>query len=488
MAAILTRRARPAHPEAAPEKTRRPAASTRTRILGWYVVIMLAAIVLGLLIQRYILIAQVDDDVNNELDQQFIELQQLSAGLNPETGEPFADDVEAIFDLFLSRNVPEENEALFTLVDGAPYASTITQVQLFDDPQIVAEWAAIENRTRAEIDTDAGRVRYLAVPVEAGGETRGTFVSVMFLSERRSDVNRVIRDGAIVFGSVFVLASAVAWFAAGRILRPVRLLTNAAHNINDANWSGRIPVRGDDEISELARTFNDMLDRLEDAFSTQRRFVDDAGHELRTPITIIRGHLELLSTDPAERSDTMRLVMDELDRMSRIVDDLLLLAKSEQPDFLDVHPLDVAEFTNDIAAKAVALGNRDWTVAEASETVMIADRQRLTQAIMNLARNAVEHTTDGATITIGSREEGANVHFWVRDTGVGISHEEQQRIFERFARSRERRAKAEGAGLGLAILEAIVIAHDGRIQLESAPGQGSTFTLILPADGPPRRK
>ncbi len=223
-----------------------------------------------------------------------------------------------------------------------------------------------------------------------------------------------------------------------------------------------------------------MLNRLESAFVTQRRFIDDAGHELRTPITIIRGHLELLSSDATEREETRVLVIDELDRMARMVDELLLLARAEQPDFLDLHPIDVAEFTEELAAKATVLGDRKWQVAETAPAVTVADRQRLTQAIMNLARNAVEHTAQGSPITFGSRLVNEEIHFWLKDEGEGIPPADLARIFERFARGKAGQRSTEGAGLGLAIVSVIAEAHGGKITLNSAPGQGSTFTIVLP--------
>jgi signal transduction histidine kinase len=170
--------------------------------------------------------------------------------------------------------------------------------------------------------------------------------------------------------------------------------------------------------------------------------------------------------------------------MSRIVDDLLLLAKSEQPDFIDPHPLDVAEFTRELAAKSAALADRRWAVSETAQAVLVADKQRLTQAIMNLVRNAVEHSQPGTPITIASRVSQGEVSFEVSDQGEGIPQQDQERIFERFSRGRSGQRMSDGAGLGLAIVEAIVLAHDGRIDLRSTPGSGSTFTLTLPAEGP----
>lgn len=456
---------------------------TRARILGGFIILMALALILGLFVQRLVLMAQLDSDVNAELEQEVDELEELSAGRDPETGEPFGSDVAAIFDTFLRRNIPVAGEALFTLVDGEPYASTATPLQLLEDPEVVDAWAGVETTTRAEIDTSAGPVRYLATPVQAGGDNpAGVFVVAIFLQERRDQIDRVIRDGALVFGSIFLGASAISWFAAGRALRPVSLLTKTAREITDSNWSERIPVEGDDEIAELARTFNDMLDRLEEAFATQRQFIDDAGHELRTPITIIRGHLEVMGDDPHDRDEAVRLVTDELERMTRIVEELLILAKSEHADFLRVAPFDVDEFTHEVVTKAAALGNRGWSVGEASRAVIVADRQRLTQAMMNLARNAVEHTGGGSPIVIGSRTVQGEVHFWVRDEGGGIAREDLSRIFERFSRVGNARSP-DGAGLGLAIVKAIAVAHGGRVLVESEPGRGSTFTLALPAEG-----
>jgi signal transduction histidine kinase len=218
--------------------------------------------------------------------------------------------------------------------------------------------------------------------------------------------------------------------------------------------------------------FNAMLDRLEQAFALQREFISDAGHELRTPITIIRGHLSLLERDP----ETLRIVTDELDRMSRFVEDLLTLAKAERPDFLMRSELDLDLLTEELMAKARKLALRGWELEHTGAGLLTADRQRLTQAVMNLAHNAVQHTQPGDRIAIGSDLDDTQARIWVADSGPGIALADQPRIFERFARS----ANGDGAGLGLAIVRAIAEAHGGRIELDSAPGGGARFTIVLP--------
>ncbi|HEU4397147.1 MAG TPA: HAMP domain-containing sensor histidine kinase [Actinomycetota bacterium] len=240
-------------------------------------------------------------------------------------------------------------------------------------------------------------------------------------------------------------------------------------------------MRGRDEVAQLATTFNEMLDRLERAFGSQRQFIDDAGHELRTPLTIVRGHPELLEDDPTERHETLDLVMDELDRMRRIVNDRLLLAKREQPDFLSLTTVEVGALTEELHAKVAALGSRAWELERRGRVV--ADRQRLTQAVVQPAQNAVRYGGEDGPIALGSAVADGEARFWVRDHGPGISPEQQELVFERF-RKGQGRPRSEAAGLGLAIVKAIAEAHHGRVEIRSRPGSGSTFTLVIPVDQP----
>jgi signal transduction histidine kinase len=278
---------------------------------------------------------------------------------------------------------------------------------------------------------------------------------------------------------VLVVVAAGGYLAMGRALRPLRTVTDTARRIEETDLSSRIPVSGRDEVAVLSTTFNAMVGRLDRAFAAQRAFLSDAGHELRTPITIVRGHLEVMGDDPGERAETIALVTDELDRMKRLVDDLLMLARAEQPDFLHPGPVEVAELVHDVYVKAVALGERDWRLGTVEETTVWGDRQRLTQALMQLAQNAVQFTTPGDRIELSTRTDNGQVQLAVKDTGVGIPAEDRQRIFDRFTRTDHGHRRAEGAGLGLAIVAAIAHAHHGTVAVDSIPGAGSTFTLLL---------
>jgi two-component system, OmpR family, sensor kinase len=209
-------------------------------------------------------------------------------------------------------------------------------------------------------------------------------------------------------------------------------------------------------------------------------FASGASHGLRDPITMCRVYLELLSDKPEEQQQTIALVLEELDRMARIVDALELLAEAERADFVRPEPIDLELFTHDLIAKASALAPRNWRLDGAAQGLLLADRHRLTEAIMNLAHNAVQHTLAGQTVAIGSSLNEMEGRLWVRDAGAGVPVSEQGRIFERFTRGREAHRRYRGRGLGLAIVKVVAEAHGGRIELESRLGAGSTFTMVLP--------
>jgi signal transduction histidine kinase len=246
-----------------------------------------------------------------------------------------------------------------------------------------------------------------------------------------------------------------------------------------------VAVSGADDVSELARTFNAMLDRLETAFDTQRKLIDDAGHELKTPLTILRGHLELLdASDPQDVGETRSLLLDELDRMGRLVDDLILLAKAERADFVQPQPVDLGVLVDDVVDKARGLGDRRWLVEARADAVVAADPQRLTQALLQLADNAVKYSPPGSRVFLGTALAGEEALLWVRDEGPGVDASELDRVFERFGRAHTGRG-VDGSGLGLAIVRAIAEAHHGRVEAENVPAGGFRITLALPRSASP---
>ncbi|MGW7415948.1 ATP-binding protein [Streptomyces sp. NPDC054863] len=445
---------------------------------------------------RSILLRDVDGRISQLLTQETREFANFVAqGVDPDTGGRFT-DTEQLLKVFLQRQYSDPDEELLglTRVPG-PRPRVLRQPRDFPPgtalhqdsaslTEIFASGAASGTLERAD-----GEIAWAKVPIAVGkgGRTEGAFVVAFHTGRERAVADVVFRTLLAISGVALLMTTGIGWAVAGRILAPVRLVRTTAAQLTEQDLTRRIPVQGRDDIAALAETFNGMLDRLERAFAAQREFVDDAGHELRTPITIVRGHLELMGDDPAEREETVRLVTEELDRMSRIVEDLLLLAKAERPDFVAPEPVQVAELTADVFVKARALGERDWVLAEVADREALLDPQRITQAMVQLAQNAVQHTVRGGRISVGSRESalpgpdgGARIELYVADSGPGVQPQDAAVIFDRFRRGTARRGnRATGAGLGLSIVKAIAEGHQGRAELRPTQGGGATFVLVL---------
>ncbi|KJH72474.1 sensor histidine kinase [Aliterella atlantica] len=491
--------------------------AARTRILLWYLLTIGSIFAVFIPAFRHVLHERVNDRVHRELtekmdiftrligedsedgdreDKQIIDavnlLKQADKDLArlPRTKQ----DLEKFFDAYLGHQLPEDDTFLIAIVDGEFYKSSPRAIPnvLAADSQSIQYWA---NLTRSEQGQkefpqhpNIGSVLYTAKPVAIDGKISGILVLAHTTAGERGEVLEAVLALFQVGASVMLLALLLAWIASRQVLAPLHSLTQTTRKIGEFELDRRISVSGKGEIAELATTFNEMMDRLQSAFTSQQEFINDAGHELRTPIAIVRGHLELMGDNPEEVRETLALVMDELDRMSRFVNDMILLAKAERPDFLQLETVELSSFTEELFAKAQALAQRNWQLDSVAKGQLVGDRQRMTQAVMNLVQNATQHTTETDTIALGSAVGKSKISFWVRDTGEGIAPADRERIFERFARAANSRRRSEGAGLGLSIVQAIVEAHGGQVLLQSQLGNGSTFTITLPIEIPKSTK
>jgi signal transduction histidine kinase len=423
---------------------------------------------------------RLEEQMVSEVDQEFAEFSRLAdEGIDPETGEPFAEP-GALLDTFLSRNVPAENEVLVSWYRGGPRFA-LPDNEFARNPVFVPTVAPLvrdNGATRVDVP-GYGEVLVTVQSVRVGQGT-GALVVAAFVDRGRAELTDTMRTYAIVSLLALLLVTALAGWLSGRLLAPLRTLRETAEEITESDLSRRIPETGNDDITALTRTVNGMLARLEAAFVGQREFLDDAGHELKTPLTVLRGHLELLdSSDPAEVGETRALLLDEVDRMSRLVGDLILLAKSRRPDFLSTRPVGLAGLTHTLLAKARVLGDRAWVLDRAGDGEVTMDEQRVTQAVLALADNAVKHTGPGDEVAIGSSYDDRGVRLWVRDTGPGVPAGDREHVFERFGRSTVRPGD-EGFGLGLSIVRAIAEAHGGGVAVEDADPPGAQFVITLP--------
>ncbi|GAA3628918.1 signal transduction histidine kinase [Lentzea atacamensis] len=429
----------------------------RVKIMCWLLGLMTLVLATVVVVVWRFLLVDVEDRVNRALEQETTEFSTYA--------ETHPGDTRTVAEAHLRLQYPDEHEAHFAVFPAGKVLVQRSEVTYaLENDRAVLGTITSASAPWGVASTPAGPFRWAKVHATAGGSDMW-FVTGYFEDGVLAPVHSTLRVLVLVSLAGLLIAALIAWFVAGVILAPVRMVRQAAAEITEDDLTRRIPVSGNDDVAALAQQFNSMLDRLERSFRLQRQFLDDASHELRTPITIVRGHLELLGDDPSERAAVVRLCTDELDRMARLVEDLLLLVKSERPDFLRPVPTSLPELTSDIDAKLRALGDRRWVLESIAEGEAVLDPQRVTQALVQLASNAVKHTSRGSTIRFGSSVDGV-VSFWVADSGPGVRDESLL-----FSRS---------TGLGLPIVKAIAEAHGGRVQVLSVPGEGATFVVEVP--------
>ncbi len=336
---------------------------------------------------------------------------------------------------------------------------------------------------------DVGRMRIFEQRARVGGVLviAGAGEPLALVERAQHGVARAFVLAGIV---VLVLALLASYLAGARVSAPLRRMAQVAARVDAGDLGPRMEISGGrvDEVKVLAEAFNRMLDRLAEAFASQGEFVADASHELRTPLTVISGQLEVLAAQENPSSTEVArvegLVRAEIMRISRLVDDLLVLAQAERTDFLRVEDVDLRPFVTDLWDGLSLTADRRFEFGTIVDGCLRADPDRLAQALRNLARNAIEHTAEGeGLVRLDVRPFASDqICFLVSDDGPGIPVHERERVFERFHRTDSGRTRAGGgAGLGLAIVRAIAEAHKGSVRVrEPRNGRGASIELVLP--------
>ncbi|MFW7414598.1 sensor histidine kinase [Demequina sp. SO4-18] len=459
--------------------------TVRARVLAYLVALTTAALTIAGFTAYGIERARIDATIVEGLALRTEAFIELAEGPDPSTGEPFATSEDLMREAMIRVVASPTESAVAHVGNVARFVPSSPQrLRLEDDPEflrVAAERAAETVVVRAVV-TDVADYRFAAVPIiEPDGDTVAVFTIATDRGALVDNLTETFRIYALVAMVALAMIGVIGWTTVGRMLHPISVLEGKARHISEHDLAERIPVSGHDDLSRLSHTVNAMLDRLERAFSDQRQLLDDASHELRTPLAIMRTNLELI--EPRDPVDVLRVqsdLLDEVDMMSRLVDDLVTLAKSDRPEFVLRESVDVGELTETTFARAQALGDRNWKLDSVAHTTLPVDAQRVTQAWLQLVANAVKFSEPGTTVSIGSASLAAEVHLWVTDEGRGIAPEDQERVLERFHRVDP---ETEGTGLGLPIAAAIATAHGGRLSLASRVGEGSTFTLVLPRNG-----
>jgi two-component system OmpR family sensor kinase len=479
---------------------RRFPGSIRLRLTLWYTA-LLAIVLLGAMLALSTILER---QLRNDLDDRLLSTaEQVAAAVqvDPNATDLSQVDVELDLDPFVFPGlVTQIVDLAGAVVDSSGNADTV----VLPAAELAQNATSPVFRTAQMGDVDLRTVRYpLRLGTADQAHVAGSVIvgeSFLPLDQTLSRLRKLLIASAIV-GTT--LAAAGGWALAGRALRPVDNVTATAAGIAaGANPASSLQTRlvvppTRDEVARLATTFNAMLDRLEESFSAQRRFIADASHELRTPLTAMRTNVDVMieeaadeatPLDRAEILGTLDGVRRSSSRMARLLDDLLLLARMDAPGGLATieprrRPLRLdSEVQEAIAAAEVLIANHQLVVT--TEPVRIeADPDRLHQLVLILLENAVRYTPPGGRIEIEVGPTPTNTaHLIVRDSGIGIDPTHLPRIFDRFYRTDDARARATGgAGLGLAIAKAIVDAHSGHITATSTPAAGTTFTVTLPA-------
>jgi two-component system OmpR family sensor kinase len=411
---------------------------------------------------------------------------------------------------------------LFAIVPGAPTSTNRPELlspSAPDSGETVAEQDQ-ENRLSARILTapeaystlslpDVGNLRLLKRIVRVPGGLKATIgvgEPLAAVAHAQSGVARTF----VLAGALALAGALLAAYVVGtRVSGPLRRMAAVAARVDAGDLHPRIHDVGGqgEEVKVMADSFNHMLDRLTDAFASQRAFVADASHELRTPLTVIRGQLELLLAQASPAGEEVRrverLVQAEIARMGRLVDDLLLLAKTEQAQSLRLETIDLPTYVEELWDGTSLLARRRFELGPVPAGRLTADPDRLAQALRNLIANAIDHTDPERGLVrmrververLGREHHSADrvaarpdIRFLVEDDGPGIPADQRERIFDRFHRTDAARDRASGGtGLGLAIVRAIVEAHGGLVTAGASPEEGARIALELPRFAPAR--
>ena len=367
-----------------------------------------------------------------------------------------------------------------------------TPTQQAEEDQLSAQLLSARGGYSTVLVADLGNVRVLKRRASLPGGVSATVGAAQALAPVAHAQGDVAR--AFILAAILVLAAALlaSYLIGTRVSRPLRRMAAVAARVDAGDLRPRIgdPGAWGQEVRVLAEAFDHMLDRLTDAFAGQRAFVADASHELRTPLTVIKGQIEVLAAqrDPSaeEVRRVERLVQGEIARMGRLVDDLLLLARSEHSQFLRLQSIDLVPYVAELWEGIVPLADRGFELGPVPAGTLRADPDRLAQALRNLLTNAIAHTEPGRGLVRLSAQQApaGRLRFLVEDDGPGIAAAERERVFDRFNRTDSARDRASGGtGLGLAIVRAIAQAHGGGVGAGESAAGGARIELEIAGFG-----
>ena len=373
-------------------------------------------------------------------------------------------------------------------------SANLQEQRLPIDPAVIADGLAARPTLVTLSAGPGAQLRVLTTPMIHGDRVVGMLQVAAALHTINSALRSLSFQLALGAAGTWLLALLLSWWVIGRALQPVAAISATAERITaTGDVRQRIAERGaEDELGQLAATFNRMLDRIERSLAAHRQFIADSSHQLGTPLTVIRGNAELLDREleAEDRRECVAAIQTEVERMDKIVGDLLTLAQLDARPAVAYQRVRLDTLAQQVAGQVRSIaGDRQIVVSAPAPAVVQGDAHHLGELLLNLVHNAVKYSADGTTITVCVEvaaagpppARSAQVRLVVADEGIGIPPADLERIFDRFHRvDRAGPPGSRGAGLGLAIVKAIAEAHGGTVAVRSIPGQGSEFTVLLP--------
>ncbi len=331
------------------------------------------------------------------------------------------------------------------------------------------------------------RLRVLTVPLRVGARTIGVMqvgASLSVIDATRNNLLSIMLSVAVIAVLIAALGS---WILLGRALAPLWAIADMVDQINHADdLSRRLPYRGEreDEISNLVEAFNQTLERLESLFTSQQRFLADVSHELRTPLTVIKGNVDLMRHIKQADEESLSSIDQEAGRLTRLVGGLLMIAQAESGKLaLNFKPVELDLLLTEVFTEMCVLAGSKVKVHlnEIDQVMVNGDRDRLKQVLLNLIANAIQYTPQDGDVFLSMKKMGDQARIIIRDTGPGIPAADLPHIFDRFYRAEKSRTRSttSGFGLGLSIAKWIVEHHNGRVEVESKEGKGTSFVIWL---------
>jgi two-component system, OmpR family, sensor kinase len=462
--------------------------SIRSRLTAWYVTLLAIILILFSVLLNFFLAKRLHESVDNSLT---VSATVVATSATMRLRNSPLPGLNQLFEQFMNQG---NLNKFYRIYDGSgnvgSRSKNISASQFPLSQNAYAE--ALEGRNSYETFKVGAQqpIRVITMPILLEGK----LINLVQVGTSLEAVQETLRNLKIFLftavPSVLILAALFARFMARRALKPISRIIDTAREIGQGQeLSKRIPVlKIKDELGQLALTFNEMMNRLENSFAQMRQFSSDASHELRTPLTVLKGQNELVLSKQRKLEEYQEVIssnLEEINYMSKVLEDLFVLSKSDENQVnLDCKPVDLRALVEEVCKHAEVLAeekNINIVIAFLEPAEVKGDEVRLRQMVWNVLQNGIKYTQRGGELKIALENEDEFVLLSIQDTGIGIPEEDLPLIFNRFYRVDKARTRDEGgSGLGLSICKQIAETHKGKIEVESKLGVGTRFKIRLP--------